>query len=133
MRTLYVLSCALCLLTVIHYSCLCCHVASAPTIGQLILLKWKNKQGQEQRLRILQEVCTKWKDIGGVIGLNPSRLDAIEKHRLGDMMECCRDVFSVWLQQEEGSYPVTWDGVHELLKDMELFCIAQKLEGFSTQ
>ena len=119
-----------CLLTVIHYLCLCCHVASAPTIGQLILLKWKNKQGQEQRLRILHEVCTKWKDIGGVIGLNPSPLDAIEKHRLGDMMECCRDVFRVWLQQEEGSYPVTWDGVRELLKDMELFCTAQKLDEF---
>ena len=125
----------MCLLNIVIHSIsilfsLCCHVASALTIGQLILLKWKNEQGQEQRLRILEEVCTKWKDIGGVIGLSPNHLDAIEKHRLGDMMECCRDVFSVWLQQEEGSYPVTWDGIRELLKDMKLSAIAKKIDEF---
>ena len=125
----------MCLLNIVIHSIyflfsLCCHVASALTIGHLILLKWENEQGQELRLRILEEVCTKWKDIGGVIGLSPSRLDAIEKHRLGDMMECCRDVFSVWLQQEDESYPVTWDGVRELLKDMKLSAIAKKIDEF---
>ena len=111
-------------------SVLCCHVASAPTIGELILLKWENERGQEQRLRILEEVCIKWKDIGCVIGLSPSRLDAIEVYRFHNAKECCRDVFGVWLEQEEGRYLVTWDGVRELLKDMELSATAQKIDEF---
>lgn len=54
---------------------------------------------------------------------------AVEKNRCGDVEECCRDIVNMWLQNEtEGEYPVTWQGLNELLEDHELSQLVMKLK-----
>ena len=51
---------------------------------------------------------------------------AIMKNRSVEVKECCRDVFCDCLEQEGGgNYPITWQGVCELLEDLEFSTLAQ--------
>ena len=60
--------------------------------------------------------------------VSASRLEAIERHRNGDVKACCRDVFYDWLQQTDGgNYPVTWQGLCVLLEDLEFSALAKQL------
>ena len=63
------------------------------SIGSFIVLKWKDESGVQQSMRILESVCNSWKDIAELIGLDSSRIKAIETVRKLDPKECCRDVF----------------------------------------
>ena len=49
--------------------------------------------------------------------------------RRGDVSMCCRDVLLDWLDDNQGNYPATWEGVVQLLKDMEHSAIAQQLQN----
>ena len=79
----------------------------------------------------MTEVCPKWKEIGDLMRLSASRLEAIEKNRRGEVKECCRDVFHDWLAQEGGgNYPVTWQGLCELLEDLKFSALAKEVKQF---
>ena len=62
-------------------------------MGSFIVLKWKDESGVQQSMRILESVCNSWKDIAELIGLDSSRIKAIETVRQLDPKECCMDVF----------------------------------------
>ena len=103
--------------------------AGFPSLDKLSLLKHTRSDGQVQRLCIITEVCPKWKDMGDLMGVSACRLDAIEENRRGKVKECCRDVFRGWLKQEGGgNYPVTWQGLCELLEDLELSAVAKRVQ-----
>ena len=54
---------------------------------------------------------------------------AIQKNRRGEVKECCRDVFHDWLEQEGGgNYPVTRQGLCELLEDLECSALAKQIQ-----
>ena len=111
-----------------------CVFAGFPSLDKLTLLKRRKSDGsdgQVQRLRIMTEVCPKWKEMGDLMGLSACRLEAIEKNRRGEVKECCRDVFHDWLEQEGGgNYPVTWHGLCELLEDLEFSALAKQVQHF---
>ena len=110
------------------YFVLHCYVAATPTLKQLTLLKWENEHGQTQRLRILEDVCTKWKNIGTLIGLTAGRLNIIEVDRHDKPEDCCREVFDDWLKQgDQGSYPMTWDSMCTLLEDLNFIKTAKEI------
>jgi len=98
------------------------------TMKLLTLLKWIDSKGQEQNLRIKNEISFKWRDVGDLLGVKSSRLEAIDSNRRGNVELCCRDVLQDWLQMEEPSYPVNWDGLIELLKDLQFNNMARKLK-----
>ena len=100
--------------------------AGFPSLDKLSLLKHTRSDGKVQRLRIITEVCPKWKEMGDLMGVSACLLDAIEENRRG---ECCRDVFCDWLEQEGGgNYPVTWQGLCELLEDLEFSALAKQVQ-----
>ena len=41
---------------------------------------------------------------------------------------CCDNVFSYWLDNPPFYYPVTWEGLYELLNDSELSQVATDLK-----
>lgn len=90
-------------------------------------------EGSTQRLRIVDEICPRWKDVGDIIGLGRSQMDAIEKKRLMDCRDCCRDVLSEWLEHGKKRYPVSWEGMCELLEDLRFNFIAQQLKEALTE
>ena len=63
------------------------------------------------------------------MGVSLCRLKGIEKNRRGEMKECCRDVFHDWLEQKEGgNYSVTWQGLCEVLEDLEFSALAKQIQ-----
>lgn len=105
-----------------------CYVVATPTLKQLTILKWKDKHGQTQILRILEDVCSKWKKIGDLIDLTSGRLDIIGDDCRDKPEDCCREVFNDWLKQgEQGPNPMTWDNVCTLLEDLKFSRIAEEI------
>ena len=109
----------------------CFVFAGFPSLDKLTLLKRRGSDGQELRLRIIEEVCPKWNEMGDLMCLSACRLKAIEENRRGKVRECCRDVFSDWLEQEGGGdYPVTWQGLCVLLVDLKFSAFAKQVQQF---
>ena len=50
-------------------------------------------------------------------------------HRRGDVGMCCHDVLVDWLHENQGGYSATWEGVVQLLEDMDLSAAAQQLKN----
>ena len=99
------------------------------TLGDLTLYKWTDENGQPKSLRILDEISSRWTEAGDLLRLNPARLEGIEVHRLRYPRSCCRDVLHDWIQDNQSSYPVSWEGLICLLKDMKLTVLAKEIEN----
>ena len=99
------------------------------TLRTITLYKWTDENGQPKSLRILDEISSRWTEAGDLLGLSPARLKGIEEHRLRDARSCCRDVLQDWIQDNQGSYPVSWEGLICLLTDMKLTILAKELEN----
>ena len=106
----------------------CFVLVSDFSILNLTLLKWTDDEDQIQRLRLRDELCSKWRDAGILLGVSSGRLNGIFTYRLGDLQLCCSDVLLEWLQKAEmSSYSASWDGLLDLLEDLELIDVATKL------
>ena len=90
----------------------------------LTLIKWKDDQEQIQRFHLVETISNKWRDIGGLMELS---LDNISEKYRGDPKECCRAVLDRWLEKPPPDYPTTWQGLLELLEDIELSGVVTKL------
>ena len=98
-------------------------------MGDITLYKWTDENGQPKSLRILDEISSRWTEAGDLLRLSPSRLKGIEVHQLRNARSCCRDVLHDWIQDNQSSYPVNWEGFICLLKDMKLTVLAKELEN----
>ena len=76
----------------------------------------------------MQSVSPEWRKLGDLIGLLDSQQQALlVKHR-DDIQLCCRDVFIHWMKNPPPDYPVTWEGLYELLDDLEFSQLAKTLK-----
>ena len=98
-------------------------------MGDITVYKWTDENGQPKSLRILDEISSRWTEAGDLLRLSPARLEDIEVHRLRNARSCCRDVLHDWIQDNQSSYPVNWEGFICLLKDMKLTVLAKELEN----
>ena len=98
-------------------------------MGTITLYKWNDENGQLKSLRILDEISSRWTEAGDLLGLSPARLESVEADRLKVSKSCCRDVLHDWIQDNQGSYPVSWEGLICLLKDMKLTILAKELDN----
>ena len=85
-------------------------------------------QGQEQQLRIKISVCNKWRNIGHLLKIDKSILQAWATMYHDNPLECIELVMSHWLENPTKEYPVSWEGLKELLKDVELCETVNKLK-----
>ena len=74
-------------------------------------------------------IGSRWHSIGQSLGLLPSQLDGISTEHRDNAIECCRAVLGKWLENPPPDYPVTWDGLLELLEDCQLAQVAVKLKS----
>ena len=95
----------------------------------LQLIKWKDGQGKIQRFYLMDMIGSKWRSIGQQLGLHPSQLDGLSTEHRDNATECCRAVLGKWLENPPSEYPVTWDGLMELLDDCQLSQVAIKLKA----
>ena len=105
-------------------------VSSTPslTISNLTCLRWTDK-GQTRILKVREKISPRWEEAGDLLGLTSECLKGIDIHRRGDVGMSCRDVLVYWLHENLSGYPATWEGVVQLLEDMDLSAAAQQLKN----
>ena len=88
------------------------------------------EQGKIHTFKLMEKVSTKWRDIGYQIDLTKNTIDGYAIKHGNDPERCWDEVMSKWCEDGQGSdeYPVTWDGLYQLLKDVEAAQVAEQLE-----
>ena len=91
--------------------------AEGPSLASLRLIKWKDEKGETQRYSLLKAVSSEWQSLVDLLLLSTDQLKNI-KQRSDDNVERCREVFADWIEREGcPHYPLTWEGLFELLID----------------
>ena len=97
-----------------------------------VLLCYK-RDGEEEPVRIIDEVAPNWKDLGILLNFGPNELDNISKQH-SKPEECCRDMLAKWLagynDSKRNTAPVTWETLLEAIKDARWGTLARKIENF---
>ena len=96
---------------------------------------WTDTQGKQHKLRIVQNICPKWREIRNLLNISDSLLESILSQYHGDLEDCCYAVLIQWLDNGSPIYPLTWEGLLELLNDIDCSQVADDLRdalGLST-
>ena len=101
-----------------------------PTMDMIQLVKYTGNDGQPKQFYLLEKIQEKWKDIGTLMKIESATLSNFAQRHQGDLKEQCRDVLQMWLEGGSRSeeYPVTWSGLLDVLKDVQLKVISCELE-----
>lgn len=110
------------------------HVSTAValTLNRLTLLKWHDEQGHTRTFRLADKVSAGWILFGTLLGLSSNQLDVMRQDNSGSATLCWRAVMEWWVRGGHGSldeeYPITWEGLYQLLQDAEYSEVAGELE-----
>ena len=104
------------------------HTGSGVSMKDLTLIKWKDVEGKQHKLRIVQSICPKWRDIGNLLDISDSVLESTLSHYRGNLEECCYAVLRRWMDNGSPDYPLTWEGLLELLDDADCAQVAEELK-----
>jgi hypothetical protein len=81
----------------------------------------------EDLVDIAQKVSNKWREIGFLTG-QENFIDGYETKSLKDSTLCCQWVFKKWIDDDGcKDYPITWQGLYDLLCDVGYRGMANKL------
>ena len=105
-----------------YVMCLFSQLVTSPIVQlhHLIIIGWKDEQGEIQEYYLTDKISHKWRDIGSFNGLSLSELATISELFPNDPKECCQAVLGQWLDNPPTDYPTTWQGLLQLLKDSQL-------------
>ena len=101
---------------------------AGPTSRSLTFIEWRNEKGEKERYRLKERICHSWKEIGCLLDIRLSLLQAWEKEHLKDQLECTNTVLCHWLENPTKDYPNTWEGLDRLLNHAELGQVASELK-----
>ena len=62
------------------------------------ILKWRDVNGQEQIVRIMDDIANKWKAIGEMVGIGGPKLLGWEREYQNNAEDCLHQVIMTWLQ-----------------------------------
>ena len=75
----------------------------------------------------MDNISHEWRTIGERLDLTSSQLQSLAAEHRDKPKECCRAVLCLWLNNPPDEYPITWDGLIELLEDSQLGQVASEL------
>ena len=101
---------------------------AAPSLMNLTMIIWRNKEGEKKRFRLKRIICRQWKELGYLLGIPLTLLQSWEVNHNGDPLECINEVLSHWLENPTDYYPASWEGLYDLLEDVELNEVAEELK-----
>ena len=100
-----------------------------PTLKELMMLKYKDK-GQEKKVRIIKEASCKWKDIASLICENPNKVKVLEDENRGRHEDCLRQTLvEDFINKKPTDYSQDWSGLIELLDNVDLEALAEKVKN----
>lgn len=96
---------------------------SKPDLKSLVLFKWKDENGVQQKERVIKRVSADWRDIGILLGLSVAELK--EYTTLESV-----GVFNYWIENGgHPDYPLSWEGLCDLLCDIDHDNIADNVKA----
>ena len=99
-----------------------------PDLGFLSLYKWK-ECGKQKKLEIIKNISAQWQTLGFRVGLTLEECDEIESQDNKIHSKCCVRVFSKWIERNGcRDYPLSWQGLYDLLCDIDKDAVAEKLK-----
>ena len=99
-----------------------------PTLKELVRLKY-TENGEDKKLQIIKEASYKWKDIASVLSDDPNRISVLEQQYPGRPQDCLRQtLIDDFINQKPDDYSQDWSGLIELLDDVDLKALAEKVK-----
>ena len=99
-----------------------------PKLDELLVLKYTDK-GTNKKVRVISEARHKWKDIAGRICRDPNEIAVVQQACLADQNDCLMKLFiDHFINKKPQNYSQSWSGIIELLGDVELEILAEKVK-----
>ena len=99
-----------------------------PTLKELMMLKY-TEEGEEKKIRIIKEACHKWKDIASLICDEHNTISVLEQQHPGKPHDCLRQtLIDGFLNKEPTNYSHNWSGLIELLDNVDLEELAERVK-----
>ena len=95
---------------------------------ELISLKYTSN-GEERELRITNEACLKWKYVVDLISDDINRIAMLEEQYQGRPQDCLRQaLIDDFINKKPRNYSQDWNGLIELLQDVGLESLAERVK-----
>lgn len=101
-----------------------------PRLDELLILKYTDR-GEKKKLRIINAVSHKWKDITILICDEPYKIvgSKLEEKYPGNPSECLKHIFiDYFINKKPQRYSQDWNGLLDVLKDAKLEKLANLAE-----
>ena len=104
------------------------NINKTPTLKELVRLKYIERGG-EKKVQIIKEASHKWKDIASVISDDTNKIRVLEQQHPSDPHECLRQtLIDDFIDNKPEDYSQDWKGLIELLDDVDLKTLADKIK-----
>ena len=103
------------------------HSTAQPTLKNLQLIRWRDKNRELKKFYLKHSICIEWEKIGDLVDIPSGLLEAWGIKYREDPLKCIKPVLSHWLSNPTEDYPATWEGLYQLLEDIEYSEIAKQL------
>ena len=100
-----------------------------PDLRNLTNIRWKNAKGENERCRVIDAISPKWHEVGIMLGMKHYDLTTISMRNQKDPKPCCIEVLTKWLEDGSPHYRLTWEGLFELLDDLDETKISSELQN----
>ena len=94
-----------------------------PDMRHITLITYQAHDG-EAEFRLLQEIQSRWYDIGLELSVP---VNTIDSRKTGE--EKCRDVLRMWLENGSPQYPVEWGSLVKVLQKVQMRAVAYELRS----
>ena len=96
------------------------------------LLKWKDENGTIKELKIYSRVAHKWNQVATLLGFDHGQIESIKNNPPFNDLDRVQTVFRQWFENatklpNASKYPKSWQGLINLLEDVELSEVAKEL------
>ena len=98
-----------------------------PTLDKLVVLKF-TRDGKTERIRIIRRISGNWRDIAALICDDPNKANSLEQ-KYSNPTDCLRQLFQDnFINKKPADYTRDWEGIIELLKDINQETLAEEVE-----
>jgi hypothetical protein len=99
-----------------------------PSLKELLVLRYVD-EGETKKIGIISAASHKWKDIATLICDDANKINKLETQYHNVPNDCLRQVFiDNFINKKPQDYPQNWNGLIELLNDVELEALANKVK-----
>ena len=101
-------------------------------MNMMNLSRIKYTEGGEEKIFSLRDkISTQWRDIGMLLGIPVQVLDDMGRGRgQPSSIKSLQNIMMLWVDgQGARNYPVTWDGLYDVLKDVGLAQLVHELKA----